>query len=398
MPDDVQSLPLRTFNRSSLWLRLFRTPALATDGRKLILAAVGLMVMWAGWDFLDRLFPNSAEMTAPAIARTTSRMPEAATLTDRMVEALMQAADPVRMLASPVVGMFELPSNNHRFAHAILATLWALIVWALIGGAIARIAIVESATGSRIKLASAVRFALYKAGALVTAPLSPFMGLAFLTVLCAIFGLLYRIPGPIGVTIAGLLAFLPIIAGVLIALILFGLLAGWPLMVSSVAAEANDGFDALSRSYSYVLQRPGRYACSIAIAWVLGAIGTVIAALAARLILHLTVWGVAFGGPDARVFLLYLDGPLTRTAAGSFHYAWVSTVALLAYSWTFSYFWSAASQIYLLMRHEVDGAPWGDIALAKEEELVPVPLAVSAEIETGAAESPADQAPPAVES
>ena len=42
----------------ALWLRLPRALGLATDGRKLLLATVGLMVMWAGWDLLDRLFPH----------------------------------------------------------------------------------------------------------------------------------------------------------------------------------------------------------------------------------------------------------------------------------------------------------------------------------------------------
>jgi hypothetical protein len=362
-----------------LWLKLLRTPALATDGRKLVLATVGLMVLWAGWDVLDRLFPHSAEITAPAIAKTTLSIP-GPTLSDRALEAFRQAADPVRMVAAPVLATFDLPSNNSRFAHAILATLWGMIVWGSIGGAIARIAVVESATGTRIKLIHGVRFALYKLGALLTAPLSPITGIAFLTCLCALFGLLYRIPGPVGVTAAGLLAFLPIGAGLLMTLILLGLLAGWPLMVASVAAEANDGFDALSRSYSYVLQRPGYYAAYVAIAWVLGALGATLASFAARLILHLTIWGVGFGGPDARVLLLYLDGPLTRSTAGSFHYLWVSAVALLAYSWTFSYFWSAAAQIYLLLRHEVDGAPWDDIALPREESSIPIPRDIAAEM------------------
>jgi len=157
-----------------------------------------------------------------------------------------------------------------------------------------------------------------------------------------------------------------------------------------VAAEANDGFDALSRSYSYVLQRPGHYAAYVAIAWVMGALGAALAMFAARLILHLTVWGVAFGGPDARVLLLYLEGPLTKSAAGSFHYVWVSAIALLAYSWTFSYFWSAAAQIYLLLRHDVDGAPWADIALPREEASVPIPRDVAAEM-AGESEPPAEQ-------
>ena len=53
--------------------------------------------------------------------------------------------------------------------------------------------------------------------------------------------------------------------------------------------------------------------------------------------------------------------PATSTAA--IHAGWITFVALLTYGWVFSYFWSAATQIYLLLRHDVDGAAFDDIAL-----------------------------------
>ena len=38
-----------------------------------------------------------------------------------------------------------------------------------------------------------------------------------------------------------------------------GLAAGWPLMWPTISSEGTDAFDALSRSYAYVYQRPLAY-------------------------------------------------------------------------------------------------------------------------------------------
>ena len=111
------------------------------------------------------------------------------------------------------------------------------------------------------------------------------------------FGLLYRVPGAIGVRIAGALAFLPLLGGLLMTLIVIGLALGWPLMPVIVAAEGEDGFDALSRSYSYVNQRRWRYAFLIGLAWLIGCAGLLFVDLFARIVVQLTHWALPFARP-----------------------------------------------------------------------------------------------------
>ncbi len=41
------------------WLRLFRGIGVSIDPKKLILAAIGLVALNAGWGALDRAFPSS---------------------------------------------------------------------------------------------------------------------------------------------------------------------------------------------------------------------------------------------------------------------------------------------------------------------------------------------------
>ena len=60
------------------------------------------------------------------------------------------------------------------------------------------------------------------------------------------------------------------LAGLLMALLLLGLLFGWPLMWGTISTEGTDSFDALSRSYAYLFQRPLHYlfyALVAAIGW-----------------------------------------------------------------------------------------------------------------------------------
>ena len=85
-------------------------------------------------------------------------------------------------------------------------------------------------------------------------------GVGSAALVCAGVGLLYWLPAGIGTVLGGVLLFIPLILGLVMAILLVGLLAGWPLMHASVAAEADDTLDALSRSFSYLNQRLGKFA------------------------------------------------------------------------------------------------------------------------------------------
>ena len=80
------------------------------------------------------------------------------------------------------------------FLHAVLAAVWGVVVWGSFGGAIARIAVVQVARTERVGMGKALRFAVRNWLPLVGTPLSPLLGVAFFTALCAAFGLLYWLP------------------------------------------------------------------------------------------------------------------------------------------------------------------------------------------------------------
>ncbi|HMB02437.1 MAG TPA: hypothetical protein VKP69_01700 [Isosphaeraceae bacterium] len=389
-----------TAGRLFPWLRLLPAVAAAADPKRLVLAALGLVLLHLGWEGLGRLFPHSGAITPPVPSATVAMDMggwRASSLTPRLLQppapafpedrasiaadlrsAPWRLTEPVRYLVGPFLGTFSVRSDGWTFLHALSTALWGVVVWSPLGGAIARVAVVQAARAERVGLPEALRFAVRKAVPLLAAPLSPMVGVAFFAALCAAFGLLYRIPAPVGPTVAGALAPLPLLAGLTMALILLGLAAGWPLMPVAVAAEAEDGFDALSRSYAYVHQRPGPYAAYALLAWGLGIVGLILVDLFARVVVGLAEWGLSFAAPGDLLAMLFGSAPPHRGAdpdptAAALHTFWLSAVGLLAHAWIYSYFWTSAATIYLLLRRDVDGTAWHDIALADRAAPAPAP-------------------------
>lgn len=408
----AESLELREipYLRLFPWIRLLRAVRVAIDGKKMILAALGLALSVVGWGVLDLCFPDSSAIKLQmAPDPLPSLVGSGRSVGETLRDAFLTVADPPRVLMAPFRAFFYVQPAAGQFWHATFSALWAALVWGIIGGAIARVAVVQVATGERVSLTAALRFAVRKGFPLIVAPLSPFLGVFFFTAWCALLGLLYRIPSQVVLTILGVLAFLPLLAGLVMSIILAGLAAGWPLMHVTVAAEGEDVFDALSRSYAYVYQRPTRYAAYVLLAWAIGAVGLLIVSLFAHAVVQLAIWAISIGAPDTLLVDLFKGGSQTAgTTAGAIHSGWLTIVALLAYGWVYSYFWTAASIIYLLLRHDVDGTEWHDIILppgpghtpaqagpgvaeparASEPEGAPVPAGAAEPPEAGPAASP----------
>lgn len=336
---------------------LLRAVGIASDAKKLILASAGLFALRAGWLALGRAFGDRTGLDP-----TLWPGPSAEAFSGPWSEVLPRLAElmtePFRLVAIPFLKLFSRGVGPWAWSRSALMAAWAVAVWGVFGGAIARIAVVQAAGDRRVGLGSAVRFAIRKAGPLIGAPLTPMLAVAIFAASCAGFGLLYRIPRGIGATVAAFLGFLPLLAGLLMAMILLGLAAGWPLMHATVAAEGEDAADALSRAYSYVNQRLARYAAHALAAWAIGTAGLVLVLVFARVVVALADWGVALGAPE--------DLGSTELAASG-RIFWSQLVGWLVHAWIYSYFWSAASVIYLILRRDVDGAEWHDVYLPEHD-------------------------------
>ena len=173
-------------------------------------------------------------------------------------------------------------------------------------------------------------------------------------------------------------------------------LVGYPLMYTTLSTEGSDTFDALSRSNNYVYQAPWNYIWYCLVAVVYGAI------------LVFFVCFMRFAGrlphqverePDAghgvfrrrgRVENLFRVRAPSRSDGGNLLGGdvaqserrpaewynqisatlvslWVMLVFLLVIGFGYSYFFSAGTMIYLLMRRKVDETEMDEVYLEEDE-------------------------------
>ncbi len=270
---------------------------------------------------------------------------------------------------------------RHHFLYCIILFAVKLAVISVAGGSLCRIAALQFAQGEKPGLTEALRFGTKKFLSFFTAPLAPVGIIILVGLFVFILGLLGNIPR-VGELIMGIFMPLALIAGVLIAVILIGTVAGFNLMFPAVAYDGSDCFDAISRSFSYVYSRPWRMGFCSAVAMVYGAICYIFVRFFAFLLLWATRWFLALGvWADSSSketnklsaiwaepsFINLLGSPVSSTAnwselsAAVLVHLFLLVIVGLLVSFILSFYFSANTIIYSLMRNRVDNTAIEDI-------------------------------------
>ena len=191
---------------------------------------------------------------------------------------------------------------RYHLIYAILFTLLFLLVWAVFGGAICRIAAVHVARDEKISVRQALRFSVSKVLSFVFAPVIPLLIVLGIGVVLAVGGLLFYLPWGIGSIVASALMIFAFLGGLVITLVLFGTVGGLNLMYPTIAVEGSDSFDAISRSFSYVFARPWRMLFYTAVAVAYGALAYLFVKFFAYVVLASTHYFVGWwlGGQPGR--------------------------------------------------------------------------------------------------
>jgi hypothetical protein len=189
----------------------------------------------------------------------------------------------------------------------------------------------------------------------------------------ALAGLLLR--ADLGILVAGVLWPLVLFVGFLMAFLLIGLFFGWPLMWGTISAEGTDAFGALSHSYSYTYQRPLQYLLYAVSAALIGVLGWFLVSLFAVWILELGNWGVSWGSEAASLRDVVARHELkTLPGAGAALIRfWNGCLSTLVVGFVFSYFWSASTVIYFLLRRLVDATELDEVFTPEERALHSLP-------------------------
>ena len=202
--------------------------------------------------------------------------------------------EPLYKFLLPVTYFFDsraggLFSRNRVFLIMIL--LWTVFTWGFFGGAITRIVAVQFARNEKVGLLESLKFVCARWQSYLFAPLLPLVLLIVIGLTLCVFGLVIGwIPG-LGELMAGLLWPLSLIAGLIMAVVLVGLV-GWPLMNATISTEGSDSFDALSRSYSYIFQVPWHCLGYALLSIAYGAVLVFFVGFMSTLLVYLGKWGV----------------------------------------------------------------------------------------------------------
>ncbi|MGE0607193.1 MAG: hypothetical protein AB7O62_08885 [Pirellulales bacterium] len=421
MPDERATVRRVAWREILPWLLLFRTIGVALALRKMFLAAVAILLTWAGWSILAYAFsgyaaqqsplpvmvgaePEGASVELPYVNTFSSRIEEyqrtpwstdlptsarlipgigGATSEDNPWTLQDCMVSPWLRLSAPVRQIFMDPDMTWvGLAFHASCALWALFVWALFGGMICRLAAVELTRDEKPSLGAAWAHVRPKLLAYIAAPLLPLVGVLLGIVFLSPLGLLLRLD--VGSIVVGGLWCLVLVAGLVFAIFMVGLVFGWPLMWGAISVEGQDSWDALNRTYSYVYQRPLQFLFYVLVSGVVGLLGWMFVSLFATGVIYLGEWGVSWssGGERMRIVedaapvsirnydwtaptdLAAADAPSKPLRAGAtMAAAWTAGARLLALGFGYSFFWTAATGIYLLLRKDTDDAPLDEIAI-----------------------------------
>jgi len=325
MTDEIQRVRVEEVQWSGVlgFTRLFDSFQMAIRPAQLALALLLIAALWVGGHTMDLLcgpnaYPN--EVTQYASLTTdefnqwmdrldTSDAPQAGVY----ITAQRFKLDAVNRLVTAAArlhfGFDELLGPGHHNRHSVIGSLhdmmvtlpgWlyhyhkgfflfyclgALGIWALLGGAIARMSALHATRGKRLSILESIGFAKSQWVWFVLAPMIPLALAGMIALVPAISGLILFNP-PV-LNIAGGLVFpLLLICGAVVTVMLVLLAAGGPMLYPAIAVEKTDAFDAISRAFGYILNRPWRWLFYNLITFVYGALTYLLVSM----VLFLTLW------------------------------------------------------------------------------------------------------------
>jgi len=257
----------------------------------------------------------------------------------------------------------------------------AIAAVAMAGGAICRMAALQLASDERPGVIQGLQFGRQKLVHLICAPLTPLAIILVLGVFITLLGALGNIPYAGELLVAVFLIF-ALIIGFFITLLAVGAIGGLNLMFPAIAYENSDSFEAINRSFSHVFARPWRMAFYTFVAAVYGAACYIFVRLFMFILLSATHGFLRLGlwvgsSQVSSVNKLEAIWPtpnfVNLFGVTSIQLNWsegvsafvISLVVLVVFccaaAFVISFFFSANTIIYALMRSKVDNTPIEEI-------------------------------------
>lgn len=440
MDDSIQRLRVEELDWPRLFpfLRLFESFRMAVHPTKLLLALQLVVLLWVGGQLLNvlwgaRVYPGEFDQYARAgkvedfhqwvEVQRKWQSPEqmegifqtawhqGVGSFQRLVTAALQlrlGLDPLGrrgMATDPdsVVGaMYEmavtLPGwlwHAHRWFF-IFYFMYVVLVWSLLGGAIARLAALEATRDQRATAMEAMRYVAGRWAWFVFTPLMPMIFMCLLSLVPVLGGFVF-FNLPVLDVVGAFLFAVALFCGAAIAGIVLLAAGAKHLFYPALAVEGTDGFDAISRSFAYLLGKPWRWLFYNVTALVYGAITYLFVATIVFLTLWITQRCVGTGvlreengvGRFEAIFPVPEVGDLayepkweslgvSGKISAAMVSAWVYLVIGVTAAFAISFYFNINTWIYLLLRRCADGTEFDEVFVESNPQQEPAPGAAPA--------------------
>lgn len=391
-----------------LFLKIFQTFHMAIQPNKLFIALSALIVIFiAGWlmDFSNTVVTDDNGQTELQVYLTSNgqfeqfiqenkhqatRQGVFATLINLAFDKFHASIKSLLELdfASIAVNAAQffhglLWAIKHHFIYCLIFFIIKLAVISIAGGSLCRITALQFARGEKPGLIESLRFSISRFSSFFAAPLVPVGIIIFIGLFLFCIGLLGNIP-VLGEIIVAVSIPLALLAGAFISAVAIGAVAGFNLMFPAAAYDGSDCFDSISRAFSYIYTRPWRMALYSFVAACYGSICYLVIRLFAFLLLlsthmflRLGIFSNAANGDNKldalwsapRFMDLTMNFQTTTLGwIGTFASAWIHLFVLLVVglvgAFIISFYFSANTIIYSLMRYKVDDTALDDVYMA----------------------------------
>lgn len=375
-----------------------RLPRVEFDLSGLLLGMAGYLAYQASWDALAGLLGIAGRVTEkiPGLTGGTALRMEVFHALNAKLQLpglpwLFQQLGwrPVPVQSDKGVQLLtELPSLQLAWWEYAVVGVAFLLLWSVIGGALSRVHAKRIARDESEGVFDALVFSLGSLRGFLMAPLFVAAAAAFFIALNVLAGMAVSIPwaGPVLQLVLHPLA---LIGGAVITVIALGGVFGLPIMHAALVTERNGTLDAISRTFSYLFTRPVQFLAGCAVVFVISALlwqcGMWFLTITGETLLagaRIVSGGEAGGAAAAQSAQAVLaQGMQTGLALSwptdvelatpqwlSFHVSWLFGYAarLLVQGAVLSYIVGGLTDVYFLLRGEVDGIEDSEIYVEDE--------------------------------
>lgn len=350
------------------WLHLLRVPQLAFRVRTIAVAMLAVLVFVLGnaslrslpfvaWKDSESLFPILSDISQALPINSTKskeqdkrwlihREPSTANRYRLLEGGFGWMTWPLETVIQPARRLFDFGNHWSEVAAAWTSLLWALLVWGVFGGALSRMTAVRFARDESVPLRVALRFSIRNWQSYLYGPLLPMLAVGFFTLIAFGVGSVERWLIASNGTVLAVFGFVPVLCAVAMTFLLALMAGSWPLMTVAISAEGSDGFDGLSRAFGYVLNRFWYLLGLTLLVWFIGYFTSSLLFLFFETTFWLVDWSV---------------GPTSKSDSGTL---WFDILNIVRLAVSVSFFWSATTVIYFLLRQSDDGTPLDQVYIS----------------------------------